>query len=198
LKRVAIQRKLYRIADKVDSRKIAEFLAKDGQLLLPFLELICNTEQTVDELTDVVGRGAIEAILLLNGQQLAGSKQPGKAHGDITWHGRQHGVVSLSERKLHVEKPGPRKKGKGTGKEVAIPAYEALVMNSRLGSRILEILIKGVSTRKYKEFLPEIAETVGVSKSQISREFMASSEKQFKQLCERRFDDIDILAVYAE
>jgi len=193
-----MQRKLYRIADKTDSRKIAEFLSKDGQLLLPFLELICNTEQAVDELIDVAGKGAIEAVLLLSAEQLAGPKQPGKVHGDITWHGRQHGVVCLSERKLRVEKPRLRKKGKGTGKEVAIPAYEALVMNSRLGSRILEILMKGVSTRKYKEILPEMAQTVGVSKSQISREFMASSEKQFKQLCERGFDDIDILAVYID
>jgi len=193
-----MQNKLYQIANKTDSRKIAEFLAKDGQMLLPLLELICNTEQAVDELIDVVGKGAIEAILLLSGQQLAGPKQPGKAHGDITWHGRQHGVVSLSQRKLRVEKPRLRKKGKGSGKEVAIPAYEALVTNSRLGSRILEILMKGVSTRKYKDILPEMAETVGVSKSQISRQFMAASEKQFKQLCERRFDEIDILAVYID
>ncbi|MFC1675939.1 hypothetical protein ACFL3G_02610 [Planctomycetota bacterium] len=58
-----------------------------------------------------------------------------------------------------------------------IPAYDAMVMNSRLGSRILEILMRGVSTRKYKEILPEMVDTVGVSKSQISREFMATSEK---------------------
>ena len=43
-------KKFYQIADKLDSRKIAEFLSKDGQLLLPFLELVCNTEQAVDEL----------------------------------------------------------------------------------------------------------------------------------------------------
>ena len=193
-----MQKKLYQIASKTDSRKIAEFLAKDGQLLLPFLELISNTEQAVDELIDVVGKGAIEAVLLLSAQQLAGAKHPGKARDDITWHGRQHGVVSLSERKLRVEKSRLRKKGKGSGKEVMIPAYEALVMNNRLGSRILEILMKGVSTRKYKQILPEMAETVGVSKSQISREFIASSEKQFKQLCERRFDNADILAIYID
>jgi transposase-like protein len=58
--------------------------------------------------------------------------------------------------------------------------------------------MKGVSTRKYKEILPQMAETVGVSKSQISREFIAGSEKQFRQLCERRFDDTDILAVYID
>ena len=193
-----MHKKVYQIADKTDSRKIAEFLAKDGQLLLPFLDLICNTEQAVDELIDVVGKGAIEAVLLLSAEQLAGPKQPGKVHSQITWHGRQHGVVSLSERKLRVEKPRLRKKGKGIGKEVTIPAYDALITNSRLGSRILEILMKGVSTRKYKEILPEMAETVGVSKSQISREFIASSEKQFKRLCERRFDQTDILAIYID
>ena len=191
-------KKFYQIADKLDSRKIAEFLSKDGQLLLPFLDLICNTEQALDELIDVVGKGAIEAVLLLSAQQIAGLKQPGKARDDVGWHGRQYGVVSLSERKLRVEKPRLRKKGKGPGKEVPIPAYDSLVTNSRLGSRILEILMKGVSTRKYKDILPQMADTVGVSKSQISREFMISSEKQFKQLCERRFDELDILAIYID
>jgi len=193
-----MQKKFYKIAEKADSRKIAEFLSKDGQLLLPFLEMICNTEQAVDELIDVVGKGAIEAVLLLSAKQIAGPKQPGKAHGDITWYGRQHGVVSLSERKLRVEKPRLRKKGKGRGNEVSIPAYEAMLMNSRLGSRILEILMKGISTRKYKDILPEMAETAGVSKSQISREFIAASEKEFQQLCERRFDEKDIVAIYID
>jgi putative transposase len=177
----------YQIANKTDSRKIAEFLSKDGQLLLPFLELICNTEQAVDELIDVVGKAAIEAVLLLCAEQIAGPKEPGKAKDQITWYGRQKGVVSLSERKLRVEKPRIRKKGRGSGKEVPIPAYEAMVLNSTLGSRVLEILMKGVSTRNYKSILPKMAETVGVSKSQISREFVAASEDQLKALCERRF-----------
>jgi transposase-like protein len=193
-----MQKKLYQITDKLNSRKIAEFLSKDGQLLLPFLDLICNTERAVDELIDVVGKAAIESVLLLSAQQLAGPKQPGRVTGDVGWHGRQSGVVSLSERKLRIEKPRLRKKGKGAGKEVAIPAYEAMVTNSRLGSRILEILMKGVSTRKYKDILPEMADTVGVSKSQISREFITAGEKHLQQICERQFDDKDILAVYID
>ena len=112
----------YQIANKSDSRKIAEFLSKDGQLLLPFLELISNTEQAVDEVIDVVGKAAIEAVLLLSAQQIAGPKQPGKAKDRITWHGRQHGVVALSQRRLRVEKPRLRRKGTGSGKEVLIPA----------------------------------------------------------------------------
>lgn len=193
-----MQKEVYQIAKKTDSRKIAEFLSKDGQILLPFLDLICNTEQAVDELIDVVGKAAIESVLLLSAQQIAGPKQPGRITGDIGWHGRQSGVVSLSERKLRIEKPRLRKKGKGAGKEVAIPAYDAMANNSRLGPRILEILMKGVSTRKYKQILPKMADTVGVSKSQISREFISAGEKQLKQLCERRFDDKNILVIYID
>jgi putative transposase len=193
-----MQNRLYQITDKLNSRKIAEFLSKDGQLLLPILDLICNTERAVDELIDTAGKAAIESVLLLSAQQVAGPKQPGKIKGDIGWHGRQQGVVSLSQRKLRIEKPRLRKKGRGRGKEAAVPAYEAMAMNSRLGSRILEILMKGVSSRKYKDILPEMAETVGVSKSQISREFISASEKQLKILCERRFDDKDILVVYID
>jgi putative transposase len=193
-----MQKKVYQIVEKTDSRKIAEFLSKNDQLLLPFLDLICNTKQAVDELIDVVGKAAIESVLLLSAQQIAGQKQPGKLTDDIIWHGRQNGVVSLSQRKLRIEKPRLRKKGKGSGKEIDIPAYQAMATNSRLGSRILEILMKGVSTRKYKDILPEMADTVGVSKSQISREFIDTSEKYLKQLCDRRFDDKNILVVYID
>ena len=78
-----MHRKVYHIADKIDSRKIAEFLSKDGQLLPPLLDLICNAEQAVDELIDVFGKAAIESVLLLSAQQIAGPKQPGKVTGDI-------------------------------------------------------------------------------------------------------------------
>ena len=193
-----MHKKVYQIAKKTESRKIAEYLSKEGQLLLPFLDLICNTEQAVDELIDVVGKAAIESVLLLSARQIAGPKQPGKNTGDIGWHGSQAGVVSLSQRKLRVEKPRLRKKGKGPGKEVSVPAYEAMTTNSQLGSRMLEILMKGVSTRKYKDILPEMADTVGVSKSQVSREFIAASYEQLKKLSERRFDDKNILIVYID
>ncbi len=88
-------KKLYQIANKTDSRKIAEFLSKDGQLLLPFLDLICNTEQALDELIDVVGKAAIELVLLLSAQQIAGPKQPGRITGDIGWQGRQDDCKTL-------------------------------------------------------------------------------------------------------
>ena len=188
-------RKLYRTTEQLDSKKLAKFLAQEGQLLLPMLDLILNTESAVDEVIDVTGRAAIEAILLMSATQVAGESHPGKKQGPLYRNGTQNGVVSLSERKLRVSKPRLRHKETG---EVSIPAYEALLTNSRLGQRILEILMKGVSTRNYQEVLPAMAETVGVSKSQISREFIEVSGQDLQSLCERHFAEKDILIVYLD
>lgn len=188
----------YQIADKNDSRKLAQFLAQDGQGLLPLVELLCQAEMAVDELIDVAGRATIEAVLALSAQQIAGPKHPGKAGGPITWYGRQKTTIGLAERKLRVEKPRLRRKGKGPDKEVPIPAYEAMLANAPLGRRMLEILLSGLSTRNYQRVLPAMAETVGVSKSAVSRQGIEASEQTLKDLCERRFDDKDILIVYLD
>jgi putative transposase len=193
-----MQLKAYQIAEKNDSRKLAQFLSQDGQGLLPMVELLCQAEMAVDQIIDVAGRATIEAVLTLSAQQVAGSKHPGKASGDITWYGRQKTTVPLAERKLRVEKPRLRRKGKGANKEVPIPAYEAMLDNAPIGRRMLEILMSGLSTRKYKDVLPAMAETVGVSKSAVSRQSIEASEQTLKELSERRFDDKDILIVYLD
>ena len=188
----------YQIADRRDSRALAEFLSGEGQALLPMLELIEQAEMAVDELIDVAGRATIEAVLTLSAQEIAGPKHPGKPAGAIRWHGRQDGVVSLAERKVRISKPRLRRKGKNKSTEVEIPAYAAMRTQSRIGGRMLDILMRGVSTRNYREVLPEMAETVGVSKSTVSREFIEASAKALKELAERRFDDTDILIVYVD
>jgi len=81
---------------------------------------------------------------------------------------------------------------------VPIPAYEAMQTHARLGRRMLEILMAGVSTRKYETVLPEMAETVGVSKSQVSREFIEASVEALRTLGERRFDEVDLLVIYID
>jgi len=193
-----MQLKEYQIAEKNDSRKLAEFLSQDGQGLLPMVELLCQAEMAVDQIIDVAGRATIEAVLTLSAQQVAGVKHPGKAGGDVTWYGRQKTTVPLAERKLRVEKPRLRRKGKGANKEVPIPAYEAMLDNAPIGRRMLEILMSGLSTRKYKDVLPAMAETVGVSKSAVSRQSIEASEQTLKELSQRRFDDKDILIVYLD
>ena len=88
----------YQIADRKDSRALARFLSREGQALLPMLELIEQAEMAVDELIDVAGRATIEAVLALSARELAGPKHPGKRSGRaIGWHGQQDGVVNLAK-----------------------------------------------------------------------------------------------------
>jgi putative transposase len=60
---------------------------------------------------------------------------------------------------------------------------------------LLEILLRGVSTRQYRAVLLEIAETVGVSRSSVSREALEASEEELKRLCKRRLENGPPLAV---
>ena len=189
----------YQIAGVKDSEKLAAFLAKEGQSLLPFVGLVEGAKVAIDELIDVMGRATVEAVLVLSAQGVAGPKGQGRRKGsEVYWHGHQAGVVSLSNRKLRVRKPRLRRKGSHQGGEMEVPAYETMQLDTRLGQRMLEILMTGVSTRKYERVLPKMAETVGVSKSSVSREFIEASEAELKGLCERRFDALDILVIYID
>lgn len=63
---------------------------------------------------------------------------------------------------------------------------------------MLEILLSGVSTRNYAKVLPAMAESVGISRSAVSREFITASEEQLKALCERRLERLEILILYID
>ncbi len=190
--------KPYHILGKDDTQGLVRFWSKNGQVLLPMVELIEQSKLAVDELIDVLGRAQIEAVLRLSAQRVAGPPHPGKKGGEIGWHGREEGAVCLKEWKLRVKRPRLRKKGQGEDGEVPIPAYEAMRKDEALGSRMLEILLRGVSTRQYKAVLPEMAETVGVSRSNVSREAIEASEEELRRLCERRWDDVELLVIYLD
>ncbi len=186
----------YQIVDVKDSRSYAKYLAKHGQLLLPLVELIEASRLAVDELIDVLGRASIEAVLQLSAAGVAGEKHQGRKGGSICWHGSQEGKVSLSDRKLRVRKPRLRRKGRGPGREVEIPAYEA--MKNGMGSRLLEILMHNVSTRNYRRVIPEMAESVGINKSSVSRQFIEESAQALERLAARRFDHLELLIIYLD
>ena len=188
--------------DRLSSQPLAAFLVKEGQLLLPLVQLIEQAECAVDELIDVMGRATIEAVLQLSAQQVAGPKRQGQrdVQRDVHWHGRQAGRVALAERQLKVSKPRLRRKptADDRGGEVEVPAYVAMGKDAKLADRMLEILLRGVSTRNYESVLPEMAEQAGVSKSQVSRETIEAGERALKELAERRFDEVELLVIYLD
>ena len=193
-------------AKALQSRPLAEFLAREGQLILPMLDLINNAQTAIDDLIDVMGRATIEAVLLMSAAEVAGPRQQGKkTDRDVVYHGSQQGRVKLKDRQLQVQKPRLRRRKSakdgtdGQPGEVEIPAYAAInAGGDRLAARMLEILIGGVSTRRYANVITEMADTVGVSKSQVSRTTIEAGESVLKELAERKFHDIELLAVWID
>jgi hypothetical protein len=179
--------------------ELASCLRKNGQQLLPMVDLITQSRVAINELIDCVGRATLKTLLEVSAQQVAGARQPGKARDQaVLWYGRQPGRVYLGDRKLAVERPRLRRRGRGRHKEVAVPAYAALQNREAMQKRMLDIVMNGVSTRHYKHVIPEMAESVGISKSSVSREMIEASEAALKELLERRLDDKDFLVIYID
>ena len=181
-----------------DKAGLRELLAKDGRdYLLPLVNVFALAGGALDQIIDVIGRAAIEAVLDISAADVAGEKQPGKERkgGGAAYHGRQRGRVYLADRAVRVEKPRLRSPGEG---EIAIPAYEALRRPSGLGERMLELLLAGLSTRSYGKAIGEMAETAGVSKSSVSRQAAEAAGERLKELAERQLDDRDYLIIYVD
>jgi len=190
--------KTYQIVTKAAKESAAiieQFCQTNGQILLALGNLIESAGQVVETVIHEIGIQTLELILKLSAEQVAGARTPGKASGEIRWYGSQPGKIKLADRKVKVKRPRLRPKTDG---EVEVPAYEALQQDRGLSERMLGALLRGVSTREYAEVLPAMAETVGVSRSAISRHVIEASAEQLKQLQERRWDQIDILVIYID
>jgi putative transposase len=99
---------------------------------------------------------------------------------------------------VRLDKPRLRRRGGGSGAEVAVPAYAAMQSSAGLRERLMTILMRGVSGRDYQEVVPRMAQRCGVSKSAVSREFAQASAQALQRLCERHFDDKDLLVIYID
>jgi putative transposase len=184
---------------KANEQELASFLVKNGQGLLPMVDLIEQCQVACDQLIDMTGRAAIQAVLQLSAMEAAGGpQQQGKRRpGDVVFYGRQAGQVLLSDRKLEVQRPRLRTKGPRS-QEVEVPAYAAMQNPAQMSKRMLDILMHGVSTRNYKQVIPQMAETAGVSRSAVSRAAIEASEAEVEALLSRRFDDLKLLVIYID
>ncbi len=184
---------------RINEQELARFLVKNGQGLLPMVDLIEQCQVACNELIDVTGRAAIQAVLQLSAMEAAGGPpQQGKRRtGDVVFYGCQAGQVFLSDRKLEVDRPRLRSKAQRS-QEVEVPAYRAMQNGGQMGARMLDILLHGVSTRNYKEVIPAMAETAGVSRSAVSRAAIEASEAEVEALLSRRFEDLKLLVIYID
>lgn len=176
------------------AKAVKALFAEQGQYMLPIVSLVTEARTQIEQVLGEVNREVIQALIGASAEDLAGPKLRGRAAGAIRWHGSQAGRVPLGDRGLRIQKPRLRD-GKG---EVAIPVYEALKRDPGAGLRLGRLVVAGISTRKYAGVVPEMAQSVGLSKSAVSRKLVVAAEAALAQLGERQFAGKQILAVYID
>ena len=122
---------------KADEQELTAFLTRNGQGLLPMVELIEQSRLACDQLIDVTGRAVLQGVLQLSAAEVVGGppRQGKRRSAGVVFYGRQAGQVLLRDRKLEVQRPRLRRQGRG-GKEVEIPAYTAMQNHSPLGAHV--------------------------------------------------------------
>lgn len=161
---------------------------------LPLVGMLAQAQLSIEDLLGQISKGFIEQLLVLSASQVAGTKHPGRHVGDVRWHGTQAGQVNIGKAKLKVQRPRLR----GSEGEVGIPAYQALAADERLSQRVADILTCGISTRKYARAVHRCHNELGISKSAVSRQHIKESARCLATLRERRYDKLDIVAVFVD
>ena len=108
-------------------------------------------------------------------------------------HGFNPGSVKLGDHKLPVEIPRIREAS--SGKCIPLPGIEKFKQIEEPSEEVLKKVLHGISTRDYKKVTEHLAESFGLSSSQVSREFKEQSEEAFKHFCERTYEDHNFVAL---
>lgn len=184
---------------RIDTAALSDILCEHGGRgagLLPIADLLASGQTDFDQLVQDAGACIIQATLKASVEQMIGPKRPGWTRDSgIVRFGSQPGIIHLADRSVRIERPRLRRRLEdGSTVEAAIPAYKAF-RREHVMRRIGQIVINGVSTRRYQETICSAAEAAGVSKSAISRECIEEAKVKLKELVERPLNDLDILVV---
>ena len=169
-------------------------LQANPQAALPLLSMIGQAQLSIEDLLGRMSRQFVEQLLMMAAESVAGPKHPGRAAGEVRWHGRQGGLVNLGTSKLKITRPRLR----GPAGEVALPGYAELASDGKLSRRIADVLACNVSTRKYTRVMYRCADEMGISKSAISRHFVKASAQALAKLMSREFENSDLVAIYID
>jgi putative transposase len=125
-------------------------------------------------------RCMVQSLFQEEVEALAGqaNRRGRSAESGIFRSGSDPGSVKFAGQRLRVTKP----RLKRAGKEVPLQSYRKLRDWDALTPRILEHMVRGVSTRDYDALLEEISGGLGLSKSSVSRAFIQGSKQALEKL----------------
>jgi transposase-like protein len=145
-----------------------------------------------------LGLQAFAAMLEAERTKLCGPRYKHDGARTATRAGWTQGELALGGRRIGVRRPRVADR---QGKEVPLETWAELSSSDPLDMRAFEQMAIGVATRKYARSLdamPEEIETRGVSKSAVSRRFVALTAEKLAEWLARPIADLDIWAVFID
>ena len=161
-------------------------------LPLPLVELWEELQPQVEHLAGLAGLQIIRGVIEEEVTRRVGPRyQPDAASSCVRW-GQQPGYVVFAGQKVEVERPRVRMR---KGQEVSLDSYARLQHDGRRQRAVQEGIVAGLTSRSYHRAVQSVLDGYGIEKSSVSREFVAASAAQLKTLCEKKLNELELVAV---
>jgi len=168
------------------------------QLPLPLLDVLTDTRTAFFGLCLDAGQQVLRTMMEQDREQLCGPRHVPNRERHGVRGGSTRGEVTLGGRRILV----PRLRARSIdGHELALPSFSYAAGRDPLDARTLEAIAIGVTTRKYRRALdplPAGTRERAVSKSSVSRRFVALTSAQLATWLARPLDDLDVRVIFLD
>lgn len=165
------------------------------QIALPMAEVVSQLEQGLGELVRKVGKLFIESMLEAEVEQLAGPRSRSNAERRAYRWGSERGYCVVDSERVPIRRPRVRSPG---GAELPLRSYKLFQRASLVEETVWSNVMRGLSTRHYKEVLQQFADAYGLEKSTISEHFIEASRKKLQELMTRSLAHLQICALIVD
>jgi putative transposase len=140
-----------------------------------------------------VGLGVLTELMEEEVEDVVGPKGKWNPERAAVRHGHEDGEVTLGGRRVEVKRP--RVRTADGEAEVPLQTYEHFADRDPLGRVVLERMLAGVSTRRYRRTQEPVGEEVEIrarstSKSSVSRTFVERTREALGELMGRQLADL--------
>src|SRR2546425_1444302 len=161
---------------------------------LPLVDLLVDTKTELLELALRSGLRVFTTMLEEDRTAICGPRYAHEPDRPASRAGTTRSEVVLGGRKVMIQRPRVRT----AAGEVALPTFQTMAATDPLDRRVVEQMLVGVATRQYARSLeplgPEV-ESRGISKSAVSRRFVAKTTAQLAAWQSAPLDALDVVAL---
>jgi putative transposase len=165
------------------------------QLALPMYGALRDVQEAFFGLCVEAGKATLAAMMEADRERLCGPKGRANAQRVSYRGGHTSSNVVLGGRRIEVKRPRARQM---QGGELVLPTFAWAAATDPLDRATMQAIGAGVSTRRYRgvlDPLPAKERERSVSRSAVSRRFVALSSEQVEQWLTCKLSDVDLPAV---